>query len=228
MCTAKYPTDFLYLISRTDFVNQSLKLLTICFFNKVYILFLFVILKCHMVADTNPQYVTIVLSDHSWKQHNYPNGDLTFHWVLMDCFLSTFLIKKKKKKKRRREMLLSKLAVYILSGNGKIFRPESGYIPTVCSAPRVMTSRFSQGGPGNISDGKQDWDLKCKSCVALLLLWAAKSAYLWHATHPPHPPSSHVVWIEVGVLDKAWIWILVFLSLIFCKVWNLRYCFGVI
>lgn len=96
MCTAKYPTDFLYLISRTDFVNQSLKLLTICFFNKVYILFLFVILKCHMVADTNPQYVTIVLSDHSWKQHNYPNGDLTFHWVLMDCFLSTFLIKKKK------------------------------------------------------------------------------------------------------------------------------------
>lgn len=97
MCTAKYPTDFLYLISRTDFVNQSLKLLTICFFNKVYILFLFVILKCHMVADTNPQYVAIVLSDHSWKQHNYPNGDLTFHWVLMDCFLSTFLIKKKKK-----------------------------------------------------------------------------------------------------------------------------------
>lgn len=143
MCTAKYPTDFLYLISRTDFVNQSLKLLTICFFNKVYILFLFVILKCHMVADTNPQYVAIVLSDHSWKQHNYPNGDLTFHWVLMDCFLSTFLIKKKKKK---REMLLSKLAVYILSGNGKIFRPESGYIPTVCSASRVMMSWFSQGG----------------------------------------------------------------------------------
>lgn len=98
MCTGKYPTDFLYLIPRTDLVNQSLKLLTICFFNKVYILFLFVILKCHMVADTNPQYVTIVLSDHSWKQHNYPNGDLTFHWVLMDCFLSTFLIQKKKKK----------------------------------------------------------------------------------------------------------------------------------
>lgn len=69
------------------------KWVTISFFNKVYALFLFVILKCHMVVDTNPQYVAIVLSDLSWKKHNYTNGDLTFHSALMDCFLSTFLIK---------------------------------------------------------------------------------------------------------------------------------------
>lgn len=205
MCTGKYPTDFLYLIPRTDLVNQSLKLLTICFFNKVYILFLFVILKCHMVADTNPQYVTIVLSDHSWKQHNYPNGDLTFHWVLMDCFLSTFLIQKKKK----REKLLSKLAAYILSGNGKIFRPESGYITNCLLSTQSDDVLVLTGGSGSISDGKRD--LKCKSCITVLLLWAA---YLWHV---PRPPSSCTVWIEVGVLDKAWICILVFLSLKFCK-----------
>lgn len=95
MCTTKYPAGSLYWIPKAGFVKQSFKLLTVCFFNKVYVLFLFVILKCHMVADTNPQYVTMVLSDRSWKQDNYPNGNLTFHSVLMDCFLSTFLIKKK-------------------------------------------------------------------------------------------------------------------------------------
>lgn len=222
MCTAKYPTDFLYLISRTDFVNQSLKLLTICFFNKVYILFLFVILKCHMVADTNPQYVAIVLSDHSWKQHNYPNGDLTFHWVLMDCFLSTFLIKKKKKKAWN---VIVKVGCVYLVWEWKNLQARIRLYTNCLLGIQSDDVLILTGGPGNISDGKQNWDLKCKSCVALLLLWAAKSAYLWHA---PHPPFSHMVWIEVGVLDKAWIWILVFLSLILCKVWNLRYCFDVI
>lgn len=42
-------------------------------------------------------------------------------------------------------MLLSKLAIYILSGNAEIFRPESDYILTICSALRVMMSQFSLG-----------------------------------------------------------------------------------
>lgn len=160
MCTGKYPTDFLYLIPRTDLVNQSLKLLTICFFNKVYILFLFVILKCHMVADTNPQYVTIVLSDHSWKQHNYPNGDLTFHWVLMDCFLSTFLIQKKKKSVKC--YCQSWLHISCL-GMEKSSGLNQAILPTVCSAPRVMTSWFSQGGLEVSLMVREIWNVKAAS-----------------------------------------------------------------
>lgn len=214
MCTTKYPTGFLYLIPRVDFIKRFLKLLTICFFNKVYALFLFVILKCHMVADTNPQYVAIVLSDHSWKQHNYPNGDLTFHWVLMVCFLSTFLIKKNCMKCYCQSWLHISCM-----GREKKFRPESGYTPTVSSAPRVMMSCFSQWGSGNKFDVKQNKDLKCKNCVAILLFWAMvlKQSWpifdillvLWEY--------SHTILIGADVPDKAWICILVFLSLKFCK-----------
>lgn len=74
-----------------------------------------------MVADTNPQYVAIALSDHSWKQRNDPNGDLTFHSVLMDCFLSTLLIKKIAWK------VIVEVGYINLVWEGKIFRPESGH-----------------------------------------------------------------------------------------------------
>lgn len=152
MCTGKYPTDFLYLIPRTDLVNQSLKLLTICFFNKVYILFLFVILKCHMVADTNPQYVTIVLSDHSWKQHNYPNGDLTFHWVLMDCFLSTFLIQKKKKAWK----VIVKVGCIYLVWEWKNLQAWIRLYTNCLLSTQSDDVLVLTGGSGSISDGKQN------------------------------------------------------------------------
>lgn len=125
-------------------------------------------------------------------------------------------------------MLLSKLATYILSGKGKIFRPESGCSPTPCSAPRVMTSWSSHGGSRNNFDVKKKiWNVKT---VDNPLLWAIIRKqrqpiidFLFILWEYPH-----TILIEGNVPDKAWICILVLFSLKFCRAWNLRCCFDCI
>lgn len=168
----KYLTDFLHLIPRADFVKQFFKWLIVFFFSKVYVLFPFVILKCHMVADTNSQYVAIVLSDHSWKQRNYPNGDLTFHSILMDWFLSTFLIKKNCIKCYCQSCLhINHLRREKFPGHDKarhqLFNIQSNDV-------LILTE-----GLWNNSDVKEDKDLNCRKCVDILLLWSATDKQSW-------------------------------------------------
>lgn len=210
MCTKK-----IYIFHRFPVFNTKgwfyttgfFKLLTICFFNKVYALFLFVILKCRMVADTNPQYVAIVLSDHSWKQHNYPNGDLTFHSVLMDCFLSTFLITKNCMKSCQSWLHISCLGREISSGQNQVIHR---LLSTQSNDVLILT-----GNSGNNFCVKQNKHLKCKKCVEIL--------HFWRTMHKQSWPDvdillvlweySHTILIGVYIPDKAWICVLVFLSL---------------